>query len=145
PNRRPSAGRVRPDPVVSMLMNEERDLRQPTLFGDDEAPDSLLSRFKCLLKNADVGIVDMRINRKEPAQGVRFRTPGLELKHQSESDDAWLSLEEESHGTRKLFQLALPILRTIQHGHLMVVDELESSMHPNLAENIVRQFNDPEI
>ena len=27
----------------------------------------------------------------------------------------------------------------------MVVDELESSMHPNLAEHIIRQFNDPEI
>jgi hypothetical protein len=69
----------------------------------------------------------------------------LELKHQSESDDAWLPLEEESHGTRTLLQLALPILRTIQRGRLMVVDELEPSMHPNPAEHIVRQFNDLEI
>jgi AAA15 family ATPase/GTPase len=130
---------------MSMLMDEERYRRQPTLFGDDEASDSLLSRFKSLLKNADVGIIDMRINRKEPSQGLRFRSSDLELKHQSESDDAWLPLEEESRGTKTLFQLALPVLRTIQRGHLMVVDELESSMHPNLAEHIVRQFNDPEI
>ena len=99
------------DPIF-MLMDEERDSRQPTLFGDDEAPDFLLSRFKSLLKNADVGIMDMRISRKEPSQGVRFRSSSLELKHQSESDDAWLPLEEESRGTRTLFQLALPILRT---------------------------------
>jgi uncharacterized protein len=145
PNRRTSVGRGRLDPIMFMLMDEERDSRQPTLFGDDEAPDFLLSRFKSLLKNADVGIMDMRISRKEPSQGVRFRSSSLELKHQSESDDAWLPLEEESRGTRTLFQLALPILRTIQRGRLMVVDELESSMHPNLAEHIVRQFNDPEI
>ena len=25
----------------------------------------------------------------------------------------------------------------------MIVDELESSLHPNLAEHLVRQFNDP--
>ena len=145
PNRRTSVGRGRLDSIMWMLMDEERDARQPTLLGDDEAPDSLLSRFKSLLKNADVGIIDMRIIRKEPSQGVRFRSSGLELKHQSESDDAWLPLEEESRGTRTLFQLALPILRTIQRGRLMVVDELESSMHPNLAEHIIRQFNDPEI
>ena len=87
-------------------MDEEKDHRQPTLFGDDEASDSLLTRFKSLLKNADIGIIDMRINRKEPSQEVRFRSSNLELKHQSESDDAWLPLEEESRGTRTLFQLA---------------------------------------
>ena len=144
-DRRLSVGRGPLDSIVSILMDEERDARQPGLFGDDEARDSLLSRFRTLLKSADVGIIDMRVNREKPSQGMRFRSSGLELKHQSESDDAWLPLEEESRGTRTLLQLALPILWTIQRGRLMVVDELESSMHPNLAEHIIRQFNDPEI
>ncbi len=144
-NPRTSVGSGRLDPIISMLIDEEKNARQLRLFGDDEAPDSLLSHFKSLLRNADVGIIDMRIRRKEPSQGMRFRVSDLEMKHQSESDDGWLPLAEESRGTRRLFQLALPIFRTIRRGCLMVVDELESSMHPNLAEHLVRQFNDPVI
>jgi uncharacterized protein len=138
--------RPRPDSTMRMLMDEERDPRQPSLFGEKEPPDSMVGRVKSLLKNADVGIIDLRVNRKDtPPPGTGYRHSGLELKHQSESDDAWLPLEEESRGTQTLFQLALPILRTIQRGRLLVVDELEASMHPNLAEHIVQQFNDSEI
>jgi uncharacterized protein len=138
------AFRSRWDSALAMMINEERETRQPGLF-DDVEPDSLLNRFKSLLKNADTGIIDMRISKKESSQPGRMRSSGLELRHQSDSDDAWLPLEEESRGTQTLFQLALPILRTIQRGRLLVVDELEASMHPNLAEHIVRQFNDPTI
>ncbi len=128
-----------------LLMEEARESRQASLFPDEEEPpDSMLDRFKSLIKNADFGIIDMRVNRNA-AQGARYRTSsGLELKHQHESDDAWLPIEEESRGTRTLFQLALPILGTIQRGRILVVDELEASMHPNLAEHIIRQFNDPQ-
>ena len=68
-NRRTSVRRGRLDPLASMLMEQERARSQPNLFGDDQAPDSLFSRFRSLLKNADVGIIDMRINRKEPSRG----------------------------------------------------------------------------
>ena len=99
--------------------------------------------FKSLLKSADVGIVDVRATRKE--QTSRTRPGQIELKHQNESSDAWLPLEEESRGTKTLLRLALPMLWAIELGSILLVDELESSMHPNLAEHIVRQFNDPSI
>lgn len=104
---------------------------------------SAMENFKSLLKHADIGILDVKANKSysDPTSWpVRF-----ELKHQSDNDEAWLPLEEESQGTKTLFQLALPVLRAIEGGSLLVVDELEASMHPNLAEHIVRQFNDPEI
>lgn len=144
-SRRGAFARGRPDTLMMMMMDEEREARQQSLFAA-EPSDSIVGRVKSLLKNADIGILDMRVNRKDsPPPGTRYRNSGLELRHQSESDDAWLPLEEESRGTQTLFQLALPIIRTIQTGHLLIVDELESSMHPNLAEHIVQQFNDPEI
>jgi AAA15 family ATPase/GTPase len=54
-----------------------------------------------------------------------------------------LPLEDESRGTQTLFRLALPILQTIEEGGILLVDELEASLHPKLAQEIVRQFNDP--
>ena len=46
-------------------------------------------------------------------------------------------------GTRTLFTNALPILKAIQDGSTLLIDELEASLHPSLAQQIVRQFNDP--
>ncbi len=145
-SRWPPRFRAGSESVVRLLMEADNDARQldlgTGLDGEDESSSSLLFQFVQFIKNADVGIIDMRLN-KNVAQATRYKSSGLELKHQFEAE-AWLPLEEESRGTRTLFQLALPILRTIQRGGILVVDELEASMHPNLAEHIIRQFNDPQ-
>ena len=141
--RRFTSSRYRSEAELAQMLGESADYRQTTLF-DDQQSDSILDQFKSLLRSADIGIVDLRINREEsPARNPRSRQ--FELKHQSESDDAWLSLDQESRGTKTLFQLGLPILRAIQRGGLLIVDELEASLHPILAELIVKQFNDPTI
>lgn len=113
----------------------------PSLFSESEADVSLLGQFKALLRNADIGIIDARMIRKE----ARTRPVRFELKHQCEDEDAWLPLEEESRGTQTLFRLAPFVLRALNLGRVLLVDELESSMHPILAEHLIRQFNDPEI
>ena len=64
------------------------------------------------------------------------------LKHQSESNDAWLPLKEESQGTRT-FSYRMAPFAAIQEGGILLVDELERSLHPSLARQIIRQFNDP--
>ncbi len=143
--RRYYSGGFRTEAALASLLGEPGEFRQATFFEDAQS-DSMLDQFKSLLRSADIGIVDLRINRDESSPTTKGSPLSrFELKHKSESDDAWLSLEEESKGTRTLFRLALPILRTIQRGGLLIVDELESSLHPMLAELIVRQFNDPTI
>jgi uncharacterized protein len=145
-SRRGIYGRGRGDTLMMLLAEEEREEKQPSLFEHTGQNDSIAAQVKSLLKSADVGILDIRVTRRDSVPpGARWRHSGLELKHQNESDDAWLPLEEESRGTQTLFQLALPIIVTMRRGRLLIVDELEASMHPNLAENIVKQFNDPEI
>lgn len=132
------------DTASMLLLEALNEFRQAGtgVFGKDETSAPLLVQFVKFIKNADVGILDIRFNR-DAIQQARKQTSGFELKHQYFTD-AWLPLEEESSGTRTLFQLALPILRTIQRGRILVVDELEASMHPNLAEHIIRQFNNPQ-
>ncbi len=128
-------------PVDFAIAAMFEEAAQPTLFGDIDEDTSMLRRFKALLRNADIGILDARMVRNE----ARVRSVRFELKHQCEDDDAWLPLEEESRGTQTLFRLAPYVLRALRFGGVLLVDELESSMHPNLAEHIIRQFNDPEI
>ena len=83
------------------------------------------------MKTADIGILDLRVSKGESEDLTRRSRPRMiQLRHQSEFDDAWLPLEEESHGTQTLFRLALPILQTIEGGGVLIVDELEASLHP---------------
>jgi hypothetical protein len=103
-----------------------------------------LERFRNLLRSADIGIVDVRVSRSESDDlPRRARSRRIQLKHQCGFDDAWLPLEDESRGTQTLYQLALPILQIIEEGGVLLVDELEASLHPALAQQVVLQFNDP--
>lgn len=130
---------------LALMLEGSEEQQQPWLF-EDERPESTLEQFKALLQAADIGVIDVRLNREESSStGKPSRIPRFELKHNSDSEDAWLPLEEESRGTQTLFRLALPILHAIRNGSTLLIDELESSMHPILADMIVRQFNDPEI
>lgn len=52
---------------------------------------------------------------------------------------------EESAGTQILFELAGPILDILNLGRILVVDELDRSLHPLLVLKIVQMFNDPEL
>ena len=49
--------------------------------------------------------------------------------------------ERESDGTRKLFNLAGPIVDTLRQGKSLFVDELDAQLHPLLSRRIVKLFN----
>ncbi len=52
--------------------------------------------------------------------------------------------DEESSGTKKFFALTGPVLDSIENGHVLVVDELDSKLHPNLVCKLVSLFNSKE-
>lgn len=52
--------------------------------------------------------------------------------------------DNESSGTRKFFALTGPILDVLENGYTLVVDELDSKLHPNLVCKIVSLFNSKE-
>jgi len=59
-------------------------------------------------------------------------------------DDEKFPLEMESSGTIRFFRLLYPIFYVLHKGGILLVDEIESSLHPLLCERIVRLFNDKE-
>ncbi len=55
---------------------------------------------------------------------------------------ATLSMDDdESFGTQKFFALTGPILDCLENGYTLIVDELDSKLHPNLVGEIVSIFN----
>ena len=54
-----------------------------------------------------------------------------------------LEFRLESAGTRRLFALAAPWIDSLANGNVLIVDELEDSLHSNLIRFLVDQFHDP--
>jgi len=50
----------------------------------------------------------------------------------------------ESDGTQKLLALTAPIIETLQNGEILVIDELDNSLHTELIEAIIKLFNSKE-
>ena len=53
--------------------------------------------------------------------------------------------DEESDGTRRLFEFAGPMLETLKNGHVVVIDELDRHLHPALVGFLIQLFHDPNI
>lgn len=49
--------------------------------------------------------------------------------------------EDESSGTRKFFALSGLIIDILEKGTVLVVDELDAKLHPNIVSKIVEMFN----
>ena len=54
-------------------------------------------------------------------------------------------VDDESTGTRKFFALTGPVLDVLENGYTLVVDELDSKLHPNLIGKLVSLFNSKEL
>ena len=128
-------------------------------FEEDE---SLFSKVSALLTFIDTGVSGV-VAKEKDADSFSVKFPdGMpeEIKesflrdmkrsylfaHQTDTKSTeWLDLKEESAGTQKLFHLAPLIIDVLGTGGVLIVDELDNSMHPFMAELIIRLFNDPEV
>lgn len=118
-------------------------------FGDDINLEPHIDRkgkVQALLRSADLGIVDFRVEEEEERLiGPRgepsvFHRRTLLLRHQTGKDsEAWLGLAQESTGTTALIRMIPALVEVLENGGVLVIDEL-NSLHPILAMEIVRLF-----
>lgn len=60
-------------------------------------------------------------------------------------EDVKFSMDsDESKGTQKFFSLIGPIIDALDKGEIVVADELDTKLHPNLLAKIVELFNSKE-
>ena len=72
-----------------------------------------------------------------------FRVPVF--KHVTPKGSATLELGEESTGTQRLFGLAAPVIDVLREGRVLVVDELDGSLHPLLVRQLIEMFHNNSL
>lgn len=87
-------------------------------------------RLLTILQEADSDIVD-----------VRLQNGGIVTFHRNNPSVPFDFETEESEGTKVLFRLMLSIMTAVDNGKLLIVDEIESSLHTKLVEFIIDMFH----
>jgi uncharacterized protein len=116
-------------------------------------------RLLPFLKEADLGIVDLRIEKKalpegggvvvhgQPILQPRVGQPpdlvSITLSHASEDpkNPVAFDIEDESSGTKILFLTAGAWLNVIRNGEVLLFDEIDTNLHPKLLTFLIHKFH----
>ncbi len=123
-----------------------------------------------LVKFADLGIIDIATNEsKIDSKEIEAIPLPREIKDQILNDENLIKIEthtshkffdqdnnevgqvrfdlhkDESFGTNKFFAMSAPILDTLKRGGILIVDELDASLHPILTTYLIRLFHNKKV
>ncbi len=100
-----------------------------------------------LIRKLDLGFENFKYKNIE---GLTF-TSGIETTHyvydkkgKIVSNFDFKLTDQESSGTNKIFDLSGFVLIALKLGSILIIDELDSKLHPILTQEIIKLFNNPE-
>lgn len=129
--------------VLSGIDHEDSVSMTNVLYNEDDLKIELIN----LIKNLNLGFNNFNIN-DDTKQKFKNRVSTIHKKYDKEgkfvSDVEFKMIEQESSGTNKLFDLAGYIVFTLYFGLQLIIDELDSKLHPILTQEIIKIFNNPE-
>ena len=124
-----------PSPSTARLFLEDRDEMRHRSISNEAHRRSALE----MLRWADPGIDHVRV--EEDADQRRQ----IQLVRQLDDEPVGLDIEDESDGTKRWFRMLGPVLGTLNQGHVLLCDEIEASLHPELSARLIKLFQDPTV
>lgn len=122
------------DTQILFCSEDEKLWEQAIKHLDNE---NLRFRITNFAKYADLGIESIsKIDNRIVSNHRQFDDDGRETNNVSFSFNG-----NESEGTIKYFSLAYPIIDALDNGKRLVIDELDSKLHPLLVRKIISLFN----
>ena len=127
---------------LTFLMEEEPATSETVaqiVSGDDKK-----ARILKELLLADLGITDVTVKK------LSGKTPIITTTHRILHDNGsmeyfQLLMEQESAGTQHFFSRIGGWLQALENGSLLVVDEIEDSLHPLLTKRLVEMVQDKSV
>lgn len=102
-----------------------------------------------LVRRADLGITGAEMvdagDFTRIKDGVELARPEVQFRHAGPAGGMLLPLSAESDGTLSWVSMLRTLLPVLDSGGVAVVDELDASLHPELAAEVIRMFQDPMV
>jgi hypothetical protein len=125
-----------------VLGGRSRVGRRTAVLCDDAGSRGRLAR---LLSLADLGITDLRVAEtivRREGEEYEERAKEIVFLHRVGDSVRIFREAQESKGTIAFLSLLAPILRALDDGGIVCVDELDHSLHPLLAIELIRLFSE---
>jgi len=142
---RPYGRDAQASPSTERLFGEQESLFDDLGYGPYGGRGPALA----LLRFADLGIDDVRMveDRDTGTRGAlgrprQRRRP--QFVHRVAGQKVPFELSEESAGTQTWFALIGPALNALHAGTVLLVDEIDASLHPRLSARLLELFQDPD-
>lgn len=99
-------------------------------------------RARQLIMHADLGICGAEVEESGAEERPELT---VRLRHSSAGGEVALPLHEESEGTVLWLSALRRILPVLDRGSVLLFDELTANLHPQLAAEVIRMFQDPNV
>ena len=108
---------------------------------------ALRSQMSAILSNLDLGLAEVMIETTyhvDKETGATIETKYPFCVHRYGKQEQTLSMGFESSGTQAAFILLKKILPALEHGGVVIIDEMEADLHPDMITALLDLFIDPE-
>ncbi len=109
---------------------------------NDEKSKRVKQKMLELLADMDLNIFSYRAERI-PINPTQF-TIKISTQHKVNDKIFELNLQEESNGTRKVFSLLPLFVVALEEGRVIIIDEMDAKIHPQLLKYIINLFTNKE-
>lgn len=101
------------------------------------------------IKKFDLGITDISFDKAriiiEDSDGKKVEEKILTFKHGEGEKSFELPIFEESAGTIQSLSMLFDFFEVFETGGLLIIDEIESSMHPNILRRLIGLFGNKAV
>lgn len=106
--------------------------------------DDLFKRWTTkLLKEIDGSIKGSETHELERLDGEIEKIPII-IRQSDEGDTPFILQREEASGTKKMFDYSSVIYHSLIQGQTLIIDEMDSMLHPKLTRKIIDLFQSPD-
>ena len=105
---------------------------------------TLFNKFQEIIKEFDPCLLGIQIDEISIDNEKSYKISGIH-KSLDNNKTILLPLHKESDGTIKIFNIMPTILKNLELGGVLCIDELDVKLHPLLFKRIVNMYNDKTI
>jgi AAA15 family ATPase/GTPase len=121
----------------NIFISVSNDFISDVLKKCNEADDIFVEKTAKFIKNFDIDIFKI-----QPALN-NLNANIIDVHHKDiDNKEVIFDFEDESGGTKILFGLMYVVLKTLDLGHTLIIDEIDRSIHPLVFAKIIELFKD---
>jgi AAA15 family ATPase/GTPase len=126
-----------PNQVLEASFKENKNLVLKALqIADSDIVDLKIRHTEVMVKNLNVSFPEAKATVSDGKQTAIQ----ISSFHKLSPDISFDFFTEESNGTRNLFEIILTILDVIKNNKMLIIDEIESSLHTSIVEFLLKLF-----